>query len=88
MTVRGCAAEAKHDMHASVKVTNHAAGRRDYVIDIAFDSPDGKTQFDTAKVLVNDLASGQSTNEESSTATTARGAYTCNVIDVNRSGGS
>jgi hypothetical protein len=46
---------------APVTVANHSHKRSDYVIDIALESANGNTQFDTTTVLVNGLEPGQST---------------------------
>lgn len=45
---------------ATLTVTNHGVQARDYMITVAFDSPDGKTQYDTAVTSVDSLDKGQS----------------------------
>jgi hypothetical protein len=84
VAITGCSADSLGDLQATVKVTNHSSGRSNYVIGIAFDSKDGKTQLDTTTVLVNNLDPGQSSNQTGTTLTTAKGSYTCKVTDVNR----
>lgn len=50
----------------AVKVTviNHSSKRSDYMITIALESADGKTQLDTADVFVQNLEAGQSTPQQ------------------------
>jgi hypothetical protein len=84
VAITGCSADSLGDLQAAVKVTNHSSGRSNYVIEIAFDSKDGKTQLDTTAVLVNNLDPGQSSNQTGTTVTAAKGLYTCKVTDVNR----
>ncbi len=83
--ITGCSADTLNQLQATVKVTNHSSGRSNYIIELAFESKDGKTQLDTTTVLVNNLDSGQVTTQKGVTLTDApKGAYTCKVTDVNR----
>ena len=40
-------------------MTNHSSKPSNYIIEVVFETPDGKTQLDTASALVNHLAAGQ-----------------------------
>lgn len=44
---------------AVLTVTNHTAAPRDYLITVAFDSADGKTQYDSADTSLDTLEVGQ-----------------------------
>jgi len=45
---------------AVLTVTNHTSAARDYLLTVAFDSADGKTQYDTADASIDTLEVGQS----------------------------
>jgi hypothetical protein len=47
-----------------VTITNHSSKRSDYAITVALESADGKQQFDTADVFVQNLEPGQSKKAE------------------------
>lgn len=71
---------------AHMTVTNHSSKTSDYSITVAFDSPDGKTQLDTAGAFVQNLAAGQASNQDAtSTKQELRGQqFTCKVAQVER----
>jgi hypothetical protein len=71
---------------AGVRVTNNSSKESNYMISIVFQSPDGKTQYDTGQVAVNNLAPGQTANETTySLKSENRGKpVTCKVADVVR----
>jgi hypothetical protein len=84
VTVASCAADAAGDYAGSLSVKNNSSGRSNYVINVAFESNDGKTQLDTTIAFVNNLESGQSTTADATSLKTASGPYTCRVTDVSR----
>jgi hypothetical protein len=84
VTVATCSADEAGDYSASLSVKNNSSGRSDYLISVAFESSDGKTQLDTTAALVNSLESGQSTTKDATSFKTASGAFTCRVTDVSR----
>ena len=45
----------------TVTVTNNSSKRSNYVVDLAIESPDGATQYDTTVASVTDLEPGQTT---------------------------
>ena len=45
----------------TLTVTNHSSKRSNYIIEMAIESPDGKTQYDTSMAAVNNLEPGQTT---------------------------
>lgn len=57
-----------------------------YMVQIAFVTPDGATQLDTASVMVNGLAPGQASEQVASSfkAELRKQAMTCKVLDVTR----
>ena len=84
VTLTGCSADSLGYLQALVKVTNNSSGRSNYLIDVAFESKDGATQLDTTSAMVNNLNSGQSSNQTAGSLTKAAGSFTCKVTDVNR----
>jgi hypothetical protein len=71
---------------ASLQVLNHSSKSSNYIITIAFDSPDGKTQLDTGNATVSNLAAGQKTSTDApSLKSELRGQkFVCKVADVLR----
>ncbi len=49
---------------APVKITNHSSKRSDYFIDLAIESADGSTQYDTTMVMAEAVEPGQSAIEK------------------------
>lgn len=47
-----------------VVVTNHSSKRSDYLITLALESADGKTQIDTADIFVQNLEPGQASPQQ------------------------
>jgi hypothetical protein len=50
--------------HVQVTVTNHSSKRSDYLITVALESGNGRTQYDTALVTVQNLEPAQSSNQD------------------------
>jgi len=71
---------------ATLKITNHSSKRSNYIIMVAFESPDGSQQLDTAMTSVNNLEPGQSSVQEAvSFDSDLRDApFECKVSDVTR----
>src|SRR4051794_51936 len=71
---------------ASLAVFNHSSKPSNYIITVTFESPDGKTQLDTANATVQNLAAGQKTSTDaSSLKSELRGKkFACKVADVTR----
>ena len=75
---------------ATVRITNKSSKPSNYIVQVAFVSKDGATQFDTATVVVNGLAPGQVSDQQASSlkseARQQAGAagFTCKVLDVTR----
>jgi hypothetical protein len=72
-------------MVAELRVTNRSPERSNYIIEVAFESPDGDTQLATAVAFVNDLAPDQSTDQEANSLTDATGDFDCRLSLVDRS---
>ena len=47
--------------NVTAKVTNNSSKRSNYIISVAVESADGKTQITTTAMAVNDLEPGQTT---------------------------
>jgi hypothetical protein len=73
---------------ATVSVTNHSSKPSNYIVDVAFDSVDGKTQLDTGTALVNTLQPGQTATDTAaslkSDLRTSSPKFTCKVSKVTR----
>ena len=71
---------------ATVRVLNHSSKRSDYIISVAFESPDGQTQLDTSLTTVHDLEPHQQAfGDAPSLNTDLRTAqFRCRVQDVVR----
>ena len=74
---------------ATVTVTNGSSKPSNYLVQIAFVSKDGATQYDTGNVVVTGLAPGQSTEQtaasfNSATREKAKAGFACKVLDVTR----
>ena len=71
---------------ATLQVLNHSTKASDYLITVAFDSPDGKTQLDTGNANVQNLAPGQkaSTDATSLKSELRNQKFVCKVADVTR----
>jgi len=50
--------------YETVTVVNHSSKRSDYVIDVAEQSADGKTQYDTGTALINNVDPGQTASDK------------------------
>ena len=50
--------------YETVTVVNHSSKRSDYVIDVAVQSADGKTQYDTGTALINNVDPGQTAGDK------------------------
>lgn len=70
---------------AKVVVTNHSSKASNYIVTIAMESPDGKTQIGTALVSVDNLGPGQaSAPQDASSLQTPAGMYVCKVASITR----
>jgi hypothetical protein len=71
---------------ANLKVTNHSSKASNYVIEVVFETADGKEQFGTGATFISGLEPGQSKQDEAvsfdSTDTTTPGK--CRVSSVQR----
>lgn len=85
VTITSCAPDATtHYYAAMVTITNHSSKTSNYSITIAFDSPDGATQYDTGLVAADNLGPGQSKMDSATSLKDAAGPYTCKLADVTR----
>ena len=50
--------------YETVTVVNHSSKRSDYVIDVAVQSADGKTQYDAGTALINNVDPGQTASDK------------------------
>ena len=71
-------------MVARLSVTNDSSQRSSYIIDVAFESPDGTEQFATGLAVINGLEPDQTTNSEAHSLTEATGEFECRIVEVDR----
>lgn len=85
VAITACTADDLGYMDAKVTITNNSSKTSNYIVTIAFDSPDGKTQLATGTAIVNDLQSGQKSPQDANGLQDANGAtFTCRISDVSR----
>lgn len=87
ITKCGLAANEFEGPQATLDVVNHSSQTSNYIITVAFDSPDGSQQLDTGDASVQALDPGQSTQVTAvSTNNNLRsgGQFTCKVSQVDR----
>ena len=88
MTISKCALadNSFEGPDATLTVTNHSSKASNYIITVAFDSPDGKTQLDTGNADVQNLAPGQNTSVHASSLKNELRSqpFICKVADVTR----
>lgn len=84
--ITACTVDSIHFPHATVKLTNHSSGSSNYLGEVRFQSPDGKTQFGTGAVVVNNLTPGQSTTQDAVglQQVPAGAKPTCELADADR----
>lgn len=80
----GCKPAANGWMAAQIQVTNQSSERSNYLIEVAFTSPDEATQYETGNAAVNALAPEQTATDEATTFSDPPGQYACEVVDVAR----
>lgn len=82
--VTSCTKDALGFMDAKVLITNHSSKASNYIVDVVFETPDGKTQLGTGLAAVNDLQPGQKAPKLASSFTDADGKFACRVSTVTR----
>lgn len=86
VVITGCTADPTTGyLSAAVTVTNHSSKTSNYIVTIAFESKDGTQQLDTGLVAVNDLNTGQASQQSALGFKQApAGGYDCKVADLTR----
>lgn len=70
---------------AHLTITNHSSKSSNYLVTIAFDSKDGKTQIDTGIASADNLLPGQATQvDANSLKSNVAPGFVCKVADVVR----
>jgi hypothetical protein len=71
---------------ATLSVTNHSSKPSDYIITIAFNSPDGTHQLDTGDASIDNLGPGQQTTTTAVSLESGlrKKKFVCQVADVLR----
>ena len=84
VTITSCGADELGQLEAVLRITNNSSKPSNYMINVAFESPDGSEQLDTGFAVVDTLQPGQSTNENAITFTTAPADFKCRITSVDR----
>ncbi len=86
IAISTCAADELGYANSKVVITNHSSKPSNYIVTIAMDTPDGKTQIGTGNAVVNNLAPGQaSAAQDANTLMKApAGGYVCKLASVTR----
>ncbi len=69
---------------ATLEVTNDSQKPSDYIIEVTFESKDGKTQFGTGNAIISNLKPQQTKKETVSGLEQAKGKIKCSVSSVDR----
>lgn len=69
---------------ATIKVTNNSSKASDYLIEVTFESKDGKTQFGTGNTIISNLKPGQTKTEDVMGLDKGKGKMVCSVSSVDR----
>lgn len=86
VAIAACTPDELGNASAQVVVTNHSSKSSNYLITIAMESKDGKTQVGTGNVVVNNLGPGQASSPQTADSVTPAppAGYTCRVADITR----
>jgi hypothetical protein len=84
VSVTSCEADDVGFMVAKGTVTNNSSEASDYIIEIAFESSDGATQYGTGSAFVSGLEPGQNTPLDANSLTEAGGEFVCRITEVDR----
>lgn len=84
VTMGECKLDEAGFMIATLTVTNNSSDPSTYSIEVAFESTDGKVQYDTGSAFVNELNSGQTTTVEANSLAEPPGEFDCRIADVSR----
>jgi hypothetical protein len=74
-------------MVARISVTNDSSERSNYMMEVAFETPDGTEQLTSSPVFVNGLEPGQSTTAEANSLTEppeGEGSFSCRIVELDR----
>lgn len=81
----GCEPTDLGYLGSEVRVTNLSSERSNYFVEVAFSTPDGTEQLDTATATVHALKPDQAATETANSyQVEADGGYECEVIDITR----
>jgi hypothetical protein len=84
VSLTGCKVDSIGWGEATIRVTNNSSKASNYIIELVFESSDGKTQYGTGMAAVNSLQPGQTANETVSSLSDASPDLKCRVQDVTR----
>lgn len=73
-----------NDFSAAVAITNTSSKPSNYLGTLAWESPDGKTQYDTSPVVANNLAPGQTTSVDGFSGKPGQAGAICKIVDSTR----
>ena len=73
-----------NDFSAAVAITNTSSKPSNYLGTLAWESPDGKTQYDTSPVVANNLAPGQTTSVDGFSVKSGQAGAICKIVDSTR----
>ena len=83
--ITSCGVDDAGFADAKLTITNHSAKASDYVVTVAFESPDGSKQVGTGTALVNSLQPGQSSDQDANSLTSATaGSFVCKISSAQR----
>jgi predicted small secreted protein len=85
VAITACAPNADTNwVSAKVTITNHSSKASNYIVTVAFETADGKTQIDTGLAAAQSLAPNQQTVQDAVGTKDAVPGYTCRVTEITR----
>jgi len=83
--ITSCGVDDAGFADAKLTITNTSSKASDYVVTVAFESPDGSKQVGTGTALVNSLQPGQSSDQDAnSLSSAAAGSFVCKISSAQR----
>lgn len=85
VSITNCVADpATGYPQATLQITNHSSADSNYIVTVAFNSPDGKTQYDTGSAAAENLGSGQTTSQTADSFKSGGAGFICKLASVTR----
>lgn len=84
ITISGCVTSDFGSPEAHLTIKNNSSKTSNYIITIAFDSPDGGTQYDTGLAAVDNLTPGQTSQTDATAFKQVSTKFVCKIASATR----